>query len=125
MPRYLVSLSNNCLALTLQDSLPTRQVPLLPTSETGLQWRVGCGTLSVPTEFLRQHMNVVPLWQISRCRMGWGQILLAQICPALGLSISSETKVREAQQVVGKHTVFLPLRQGQESKGLTEVTSHI
>lgn len=34
-----------------------------------------------------------------------------------------ETKVREAQQVVGKHTVFSPPQQGRESKGLTEATS--
>jgi hypothetical protein len=51
---------------------------------------------------------------------GWDQVLLPQGCPAPGLHISSETKVREAQQFMGKHTVFLsPFSQGwgREGKG--------
>jgi hypothetical protein len=45
MPSHLVCLSNKCAALILRDSLPTRQVSLLPALKTGLQWWVGCGAL--------------------------------------------------------------------------------
>lgn len=123
-PRYLVSLTNSCLALSLRDSLLSDRFSCCQLQRQARSGGGLWGPLCAHRVPQAAHACGT-LWQVSRCRMGWGRILLVQICPVLGLSISTETKVREAQQVVGKHTVFLPLQQGRESKGLTEATSHI
>ena len=82
------------------------------------------GASAVPTEFIMELVHaetlLLPLFQVKCAEWGGGKTLLPQIFPAPGLPISSEVKVREIQQVIWKHTVFVPppVWPGGGSKGL-------